>query len=74
MAKKRTQSPVPRNIVQCYSLQLNRGATYVDRKKAAKAGHQKHRHAICRGDVVSGANTCRVTIIKTATWQRKRCA
>lgn len=46
MAKsaKRGKKPViARNFVQCYSLQFNQAATFLDRKKAAKRGHTKHR-------------------------------
>lgn len=43
-AQQLVQKPViARNIVQCYSLQFNKAATFLDRKKAEKRGHTKHR-------------------------------
>lgn len=44
MSKKKTPTASKtRNIVQCFSLQINRAATFVDRKKAQKRGHSKYR-------------------------------
>lgn len=44
-----------RNLVQCYSLRINKAATHTDRKKAQKAGFHKHRPDLTRGDAFFGA-------------------
>lgn len=67
MAAKKAFST--RNLVQCYSLRINRGTTHVDKKKSTKKGYQKHRHDLSRGDAVFGATT----ILKT-TQEKPRLA
>lgn len=46
MAKNITKNK-PRNFVQQHSLQINRAATFTDRKKASRKGYAKHRTAMC---------------------------
>lgn len=44
-SSKKARPNATRNLVQCYSLRVNRAATHVDRKKQEKAGGRKHRGA-----------------------------
>lgn len=49
MKTKKKAPSATRNLVQCYSLRINRAATHVDKKKAYKAGARKHRPEITQG-------------------------